>query len=453
MPAAAGYRVTGTARHRLAVLWRTLLYALLVLSPIIVREITGGGYGSDCVAGAGLVLGMTGFAVLALQPLFSSRFRWVERPFGLDRLLRVHRVTGVIGALFVTAHPVLLALGRNNRELLLSLDLPWHLMAAKLTLAVLVFFGIAALFHSRLRLPFQWWFRGHSLLTPVILAGIFMHSYAASVRYQPAAFRVLWFILLGAGAFSYLHLTVYRRFGGRLRPWKVTGVSRIGRDVWDISMEPPRGRRGFDYLPGQFLFVTLLRARGLPTEEHPFTISSSPAQKGYVSISPKESGDFTATVGKTEAGDGAVVMAPYGRFTYLLGNEPSRIVFMAGGIGITPFMSMLRYMRDTGDRRKVLLLYGCRTEQDLVFRDELERMSGPEGAPELEMVPVLSSPGDDWTGETGYVDGEKIDRLVGDPAGSSFYICGPPPMMAMVHGILRERNVDERSIHMERFSL
>lgn len=453
MQAGAGYQVTGTGRHRLAVLWRTLLYALLVLSPITVRAAAGGAYGRNAVAGTGLVLGMTGFAVLVLQPVLSCRFRWIERPFGLDRLLRIHRITGVAGALLVTAHPLLLALGRDNWGLLLSFDLPWYHLAARATLAVLLLFGIAALFHSRFRIPFQWWFRGHTLLTPVILAGVFMHSYTAAVRYQPIPLRLLWFALLGTGVFSYLHLTLYRRFGGRLRPWKVAGVSRIGRDVWDITMEPPGGRRVFEYLPGQFLFVTLLRGRGLPTEEHPFTISSSPTQKGHVSISPKESGDYTATVGKTEVGDGAVVMAPYGRFSHLLRNGPSRMVFAAGGIGITPMMSMLRYMRDTGDRRKVLLLYGCRTEEDLVFRDELEGMSGSGEAPELEMVPVLSSPGASWEGETGYVDGEKLDRLAGDLDASSFYICGPPPMMEKICDALRERGVEEENIHMERFSL
>lgn len=445
--------VSGTAKHRWALTWRVLLYLTAVFSPLIVRGLTGGRYGSNSIAGTGLVLGLTGFAILALQPLLSSRFKWLERPFGLDRLLRIHRITGISGTLLVVAHPVMLAAGRGNWDLLLRMDLPWPLMAAKFTLAVLVLFAAAAVLHSRFRVPFQLWFRAHSWLTPVILAGIFIHSYAVAVRYQPPGLRVLWFVLLGIGSFSYLHLTVYRRLGGRLRPWRVKEVRREGRSVWNITMSPPEGGKVFDYLPGQFLFVTLLRGRGLPTEEHPFTISSSPSHEGSISITPKGSGDYTSTLGKTEAGDGAAIMAPYGRFSYLLKPDMPGIVMIAGGIGITPMMSMLRYMRDTECRKPVLLIYACRTEEDVTFREELEAMALSEGSPLLDMVIVLSKPDASWEGERGYVDRQKLERLAGDVSDTAIFICGPPPMMGKVSGELLEMGADAVNIHMERFSL
>lgn len=445
--------VSGTAKHRWALTWRVLLYLILVFSPLIVRDLTGGRYGSNFIAGTGLALGLTGFAILALQPLLSSRFKWLERPFGLDRLLRIHRITGISGTLLVVAHPVMLAAGRGNWDLLLGFDLPWPLMAAKFTLAVLVLFAAAAVLHSKVRIPFQLWFRGHSWLTPVILAGIFIHSYAVAVRYQPPGLRILWFVLLGIGSFSYLHLTVYGRLGGRLRPWRVKEVQRAGRGVWNITMSPPEGGEVFGYLPGQFLFVTLLRGRGLPREEHPFTVSSSPTHEGSISITPKESGDFTSTLGKTEAGDGAAIMAPFGRFSYLLKPEMPRIVMIAGGIGITPMMSMLRYMRDKGYRKPVMLIYACRTREDVTFREELEAMALSEGSPLLEIVIVLSKPDASWEGERGYVDREKLERLAGNVSNTAFFICGPPPMMGKVNAELLEMGADRRNIHMERFSL
>lgn len=445
--------VTGTLSHRLSMAWRAALYLLLVLSPLVAGAVSGNTAGGDILRRVGLALGLTGFAMLSLQPFLSCRFRWFERPFGLDRLLGVHRITGIIAALLVTAHPVFLALSRGSARLLLSFDLPWFLLAAKATLALLLLFGLAALLHSGLRIPFQWWFRGHSWLTPVILTGIFLHSYMAAVRYQPQSVLLVWFSLAGIGVFSYLHLTVYRRLGGRLRPWTVKKVGAVSRDVWDINLAPPGGRGVFDYLPGQFLFVTLLRGRGLPVEEHPFTISTSPTRKGSISITTKESGDFTRTVGSTMKGDRAAVMAPYGRFSYLLHPERPRYVFIAGGIGVTPIMSMLRHMRDTGSEREVLLLYACRTEEDIVFRYELEEMTGETERPRLTVVHILSRPDASWDGESGYLDRDKMERLAGDVSGAAFYICGPPPMMKMVEEMLTDMGVGKDDIHMERFAL
>ncbi|MBN2586408.1 MAG: ferredoxin reductase family protein [Candidatus Fermentibacteraceae bacterium] len=445
--------MTGSGRHRTAMTWRVLLYLLLVTAPLAVRGLFGNSSGFDITTGIGLVLGLTGFAVLALQPVLSARFRWIERPFGLDRMLRMHRVTGAVGVLFVIVHPVLLALGRGSSRLLVSLDLPWFLLAAKATLALLVLFGAAALLRSRLRIPFQLWFRCHSWLTPVILCGVFLHSYMAAVRFQPVEMRILWFGLLGTGVFSHLHLALWRRLGGRLRPWKVGSVTGITHDVWDIQLVPPVGREVFEYLPGQFLFVTLLRGRGLPREEHPFTISSSPSAKGSISITPKESGDYTRTTGKTMKGDRAAVMAPYGRFSHLLRPLSDRLVFIAGGIGITPMMSMLRHMRDSGSEQKVLLLYANRTESDIAFLDELESMASGEGGPMLEIVHVLSRPDPSWGGETGYLDRVRLERLVGDPEGSEFYVCGPPPMMKIAEKSLKDMGAGKDRIHVERFSL
>lgn len=445
--------ITGTLSHRLSMTWRAALYLLLVLSPLIAGAASGSAGGGDILRRAGLAMGLTGFAMLSLQPFLSCRFRWFERPFGLDRLLGAHRITGIIAALLVTAHPIFLALSGGSARLLLSFDLPWFLLAAKATLAVLLLFGLAALFHSGLRIPFQWWFRGHSWLTPVILTGIFLHSYTAAVRYQPQAMRILWFVLAGIGVFSYLHLTVWRRLGGRLRSWTVDNVEAAAHDVWNIVLSPPGGRKVFDYLPGQFLFVTMLRRRGLPVEEHPFSISSSPARRSSISLTVKESGDYTRTIGNTRKGDRAAVMAPYGRFSHLLHRERSRYVFIAGGIGITPLMSMLRHMRDTGSGRKVLLLYACRTEGDIVFRDELDEMSSADMCPRLTVVHILSRPDQSWQGESGYVDRDKLERLTGNMSDTAFYICGPPPMMKMVKNVITDMGVGTNRIHMERFSL
>jgi ferredoxin-NADP reductase len=223
-------------------------------------------------------------------------------------------------------------------------------------------------------------------------------------------------------------------------------------NVWTVKMAPPEGGLLYDYLPGQFHFITFHRGGNLPVEEHHWTISSSPYQKAFISSTIKESGDFTSTIGLTRPGDKAVVQGPFGRFSYVLHAEDKDIVFIAGGIGITPFIGMLRHMRDTKADLNVLVLYANRSEKDIVFREELAQMAADE-RPRLTVVHVLGNPGTDWTGEKGYVDREKMERHVGPVESKGFYVCGPPPMSAKIIETLLSMGVPYSRIRREIFSL
>jgi len=427
------------------------IYVILVLSPVIMRTVLGIPGGFSLIHEAGLLLGLTGFAMLMLQPVIASRAGWLEHPFGLDRLIRFHRGTGIAAVILLILHPVLLAVSFGSSRLLLAMDLPWFLLIARATLLVMVLFGAAAAFRAGLRIPFQLWFRMHSGLTPLLMAGAFLHSYFIAISGNPLPMRLLWFVLLGLGLFSWLHLVLVKRLGGRLKAFTVTDVRQIAERVWNITLEAPGGGSGIDYLPGQFLFITLLRGRGLPAEEHPFTISSSPSRGASLSITPKELGDYTTTLGETKKGDRAAVMAPFGRFSHLLHDESGPLVFIAGGIGITPFISMLRFMEDSQNRPEVRLIYCSRDEGGIAFRRDIQAME--ENGAWLRTTHVLSRPEPSWTGETGRLSRELLDRLLSEPASSRHFICGPPPMMNAAVSILKGMGVPEDRIHTERFAL
>jgi predicted ferric reductase len=222
--------------------------------------------------------------------------------------------------------------------------------------------------------------------------------------------------------------------------------------VWDISLTPPPKREVFKYHPGQFQFITFHRKKGLPEEEHHWTISSSPTETGVVRSTIKNLGDFTSTIGETREGDTATVHAPFGRFSYTLYPGEDDFVFIAGGIGITPMISMIRHMRDTGSDFPVLLIYANRDLDSAVFREELLDIQRGE-APDLNIVDILSRPGAEWEGETGYLDEEKLDRYCGGRyEGRAFYVSGPPPMVSAALKALHSKDVPDRMIHTEVFS-
>jgi predicted ferric reductase len=220
-----------------------------------------------------------------------------------------------------------------------------------------------------------------------------------------------------------------------------------------VKLAAPESEQIYDYQPGQFQFITLHRSGGLPVEEHHWTISSSPAQKEYIGSTIKESGDFTSTIGKTAAGDTATVEGPFGRFSYTYYPQDKEYVFIAGGIGITPLISMLRHMRDTGKDAKVLLIYANRAQKDIVFRSELAEMEAGS-RPRLTAVHVLSRPEPGWTGRSGRLDPDGIAELTGrDSAEKAYYVCAPPALARVVVGGLRSMGVPYSRIRSEEFSL
>jgi ferredoxin-NADP reductase len=279
----------------------------------------------------------------------------------------------------------------------------------------------------------------------------FVHSISmGDLRAWPM--RLVWGGVFGAAMLAYGYHRFFSPYRGRRHPFEVVEVRRETHDVWTLKLRPTEACRSNGHLPGQFHFITLYR-HGLPIEEHPFTISSGPAADGSLASTIKESGDFTRTIMKTAVGDRVAVRGPFGRFSHVLHPDEDDLVFIAGGVGITPLMSMLRSMRGTGNWKAVLLIDGNRTEDDIIFGQELRDMAGLPRSP-LKVVHVLSHAGGAWQGERGHIDRDLILRHAGERLDAkAFYICGPPAMAGLVIASLSELGVPPRRIHTERFAL
>lgn len=401
---------------------------------------------------AGRHFALLGIMILALQAILAARIKWIEKPFGLDILIRFHKHMAIFSAALLLLHPLLLAAGGAGWRLIIGLDVPWYIWLGKAALILLL--ANAALSHYQLplKVKFETWRTVHDILGPVIIVSAFVHSWIVGDDLETAALKALWILMAALAVLVFAHHRFARPYRLKSNPWQIAEVREETKDVWTVKLAPPEGRKIYDYLPGQFHFVTFYRERNLPQEEHHWTISSSPTEKGYVASTIKALGDFTATMGETRVGDKAAVHGAFGRFSYVLHPEEGDLVFLAGGIGITPLMSMLRHMRDRRDTRSVLLLYANKKEQRIVFRDELCEIEKGK-FPRLKVIHVLSDPEEGWTGETGRVNPEKIQRFCGkDLSGKIFYVCGPPGMIKTVIAGLENLGVPDRRIRLEIFS-
>lgn len=426
-------------------------YALAVLLPVLGFFWIPSGPGHGRVFDVGRAAGMAGFAILMMQAVLAARFKFTEKPFGFDMVIRFHQAMAALALLLLAFHPFLLAVGGAGWDLVTSFDVSGGILVGRVALGVLIVNVGVSIFRERLNLEFEKWRVLHGVLGVLLLVTIFAHGWAVGYDLTHLFYQVLWIAFLVLAVLVFLYHRFVRPAILARRPWRVTEVEEVVPKVWTLGMSLPEGHSAYDYLPGQFHFLTFRRGRDLPVEEHHFTISSSPTEDGQVASTIKESGDFTATIGATRVGDAVAVLGPFGRFSSALHPEDRKILFIAGGIGITPIRSMLRYMADRRENRDVVLLFGNVTESAIAFRQELEALTEGQ-CPKLRLVHILSEPGEDWTGPTGFVDQEAIKTHCADVGERSVYLCGPGPMSHMVRSALESLGVPSQRLREEKFS-
>jgi ferredoxin-NADP reductase len=210
------------------------------------------------------------------------------------------------------------------------------------------------------------------------------------------------------------------------------------------------GHRLPAYLPGQFGFVSLSSAH-VSNEEHPFTIASSPTQSDALEIVVRTTGDWTAQLPNLQPQDGVLFDGPYGLFGHLSISKQTEIIMIAGGIGITPMLSMLRYMAESDDQRKITLLWSNQTPDHIVLPDAFEKLAAQLKG--LHIVHVMTR-ASEYSGERGRLDRSKLKRLLsGCSRSAAVMVCGPDHMMQDVRLHLVSLGFQRQMIFMERFVL
>ncbi len=227
-------------------------------------------------------------------------------------------------------------------------------------------------------------------------------------------------------------------------PVKVLSVVDETPEIRTFRMERPKG---FAFRPGQFLMVRV--AAGGKDEVRCYSISSAPEAAGYLEISVRRQGRASGALHETVRAGGVLpIRGPGGSFVYPV--EPDvPLVLHAGGVGITPMISMFRHAAQADPGRPVTFLYTVRTEADVAFRDELAVLA--RRAPGVR-VHVTLSRGEPKPGFlTGRMDARKIARYVPDPAKAIHLICGPGPMIESLREGLASLGVPADRIRFEAF--
>jgi predicted ferric reductase len=435
-------RVTVAVR---AVFW-VIAYLGVVIAPLVFAAIGASQPDHGFWTNFSVALGFVGLAMMGLEFALVARFKPVAAPFGQDALLQFHRQIGFVGLAFVLVHVAISAQWENLTfsKAITAPALVWFGMAAVLALIALV---ATSVWRRRLRLSYELWHAAHTVLAVVVVVGALAHVYFVDEYVSTLWKQVLWGLMSAAFVSLLVWVRLIKPRRMRDRPWRLDGVHRERGQTTTLALRPPDGG-GFRFDPGQYAWFGFGRSPFSLTM-HPFSFSSS-AERDGVEIAVKALGDFSSRVHELDPGATVYVDGPHGVFSIDQDEGPG-FGFIAGGVGVTGLLSMLRTMEDREDVRPAILIYANGDWEGVAFREELERL---EERMNLTVVHVLERPPANWAGETGRVTAELLSRYL--PRGYrrfQFFICGPGPMMDAAEAALVQLGVPGERVHTERFDM
>lgn len=381
-------------------------------------------------------VGSTVVLLFAATLALSTRARFLEPYFGgLDKMYRTHRAAGLTGFGLLIAH---------------VLASPWNLPAGGgVPAGMLAFAGFLVLVGLAVgpRLPvldrvlgisYRSWRRTHPLIGIFFLMSI---AHAMLVAPLASDSPVLLGVLLAGfvvGGLSYVYTLILARFVRRTYRYLVAAVNRLNATTVEVTLQP-RKRRRLSFRAGQFVFVRF-RRRGL-REPHPFTVSSPPSED-QVRLTIKAAGDYTERLHRTlEPGRRATVEGSYGLLDYRTGGRQQ--LWIAGGIGVTPFLSWLRDLDGEPDH-SIDFFHTVRAPEDALFWDEIRALTRQHGRIRAHLN--ISS-------RDGPLTVARVAAACRRPLRDhDAYLCGPAPMIRAFQRGLRRAGVRSAAIHFEEFS-
>ena len=426
-----------------------IVYLLFVLAPLFALLVGPLPPARDFWTELSVAIGYVGLAIMGLQFGLTARFRYVTDPWGEDVIYHFHRRISLVAVGLVIAHPIILFVVRPELLALLnSFQAPWRARFAALSTYSLIALVVMALWRTKLNIQYETWHLTHIVLAVVAIAAGVAHMVGWGFYLDAPWKRALWIGLTLFWIGLLMYVRIVKPFLMLRRPYRVAEVRKERGDTCTLVMLPD-GHPGFCFSPGQFGWLTLW-ASPFRITGHPFSFSSSAAvEDGRVEMAIRNLGDFTARIPDVRVGQRVYLDGPYGAFT-IDRNPADMHVLIAGGVGITPMMSIIRTLADRGDKRPVILLYGSKDWESITFREELETQ---KKRLDLTIVHVLAHPPADWTGEKGFIDAALLKRHLPPPyADHEYFICGPDPMMDAIEQALRELDVPLAKYHSERYS-
>jgi glycine betaine catabolism B len=403
---------------------------------------------------------------LAVTPLVKI-FNW-------NTLTPLRRTFGVYACVHTAFHFLIYFTfdrGLNLGSTLYEISMRLYLMIGTTALVIMLPLAITSTDGMIKRLGPKRWKMLHRLTYVAAIAGVTHYLLLVKADLtQPLIFAAILSILLGYRFGRYLwnlrttsQLNIAQMMTPSMTPsmvlntgpWSgklvIAGIFQETPEVKTFRLIAPQSRQlPFQYLPGQFLTLNL-QIDGQPVKRS-YTIASSPSRTGYCELTVKreELGLVSRYLhDQLNIGDELQLTAPLGKFTFTGDEDTKAIVFIAGGVGITPLMSKIRYLLDHAWSGKIFLFFSVRTAEHIIFNEELTYLE--KRHTNFKVIRTLSNAQDDWSGERGRVTIDMLLKYVPRLENYPIHICGPTEMNNSLKELLLKSNTAKGLIHVESF--
>jgi len=381
--------------------------------------------------------------------LLVARPRWMERRYGLDRMLGWHRWVGTSAVFLVIAHAVVSLFAYGQLEGAAPLPELWNLMrterwmwAATVSLVLFVLIGATSYRRLRQRVHYETWYFIHLTAYLAVLLG-FGHQLTLGADFSSDTVGRWWWISL---YLLVLAVVLGDRVGDLVkafvrRPLTVVDVASEGPDVMSVRIAGP-GLSRLRVSAGQY-FLLRFGHGDLVWQAHPVSLSAAPTDQG-LRFTLKKLGDGSAAIHELPLGTRAYLEGPYGRMTAER-SAGEKVLLVAGGVGIAPLRAVLEDC--TADQAPVMIVR-VRHESDFVHRSEVEHLLKVRGG----TLYLLAGPRR-WFGDGDPFRPDMLRAAVPDVDERHVYVCGPESLERAIEKSVRSCGVPQDRIHVERFGV
>lgn len=423
-----------------------ILVVVLALIPVVFWVFIGSLIGrfsslTQAFRGLGQITGLLGMVLLSINFVLSARFKFLDEWFnGLNRVYIKHHTIGILAFCFLLFHPTFLVVQYLFISLKASFDFLFSTSNFPVILGetALLVFIVLMVITLYLNFKYQNWKNTHKYLGLVLFLGIFHMLLIPSDISNNSFLKYYMLLITSLGALSYLYRTVFKLYKKREYKYRLEEVRKINNNTVELKLKPLNHE--MKYMPGQFVFVRF-DGGGLLSESHPFSISSGLEKE--ITLGIKALGDFTSMVYLMKPGATCLVEGPFGVFSFTKATS-KRQVWVAGGIGITPFLGMARQAATGGVADyKIDLYYSVKNNTEAAFAEEFVEISKRNSNFKFHQH---------FSEKDGFISAGVIKNDT-DIAGAEVFLCGPQAFMENLRNQFIDLGINNKKIHSEEFNL